>query len=284
MSTLYNISLVAEHRALLISVGIIPKLVEMLSSGYTITDQVPGFNLLTRPTRFSLGGTSNAFCSSLCWSRTTIARYYVASMQWELCASSDAKSLLVQAGAISALVTLLQTEAAEAVMGTAHGVVADEGANRKVEEANDGATANTGPRVLEPVTATLSELARSQSANRMAIMRTGGLPLIVEQMCSSPFAAVVQHATRVLWGLAQESTAIRVKITTSSGAIERLFELLSGGAAESQKLAAATLILLGRDEPCRVQLLRVDAVGQLKLLKMKPDSWCVCAWRYMGDQ
>ena len=37
VSTLYNISLVAEHRSLLTSVGVIPRLVEMLSSGYAAT-------------------------------------------------------------------------------------------------------------------------------------------------------------------------------------------------------------------------------------------------------
>lgn len=191
-------------------------------------------------------------------------------MLWELCASTDAKVLLVQAGGIPALVSLLEP----GMVAEADAVIKDVAAKGEVEgEDNDEWMSTMAPRVLEPVTATLSELARSQSANRMAIMRAGGLPLIVQLVCESPFANVVQKATSVLWGLAQESTAIRLKITAASGAIEGLFELLSDGTPEVQKLAAATLVLLCRDEQTRVQLLRVDAVGPLRLLKMKPDSW-----------
>ena len=129
--------------------------------------------------------------------------------------------------------------------------------------------------VQEPAVAILSELARTQSANRTAIMQAGGLQPIADLVCHGAPGGVQQHATTVLWGLAQES-GFRLRIAKIGPLVTRLLELMYSDRTvtpETRKVAAATMVALAQDEMARVQLRKADATADLNMIKHVADSW-----------
>ena len=125
---------------------------------------------------------------------------------------------------------------------------------------------------VKPATAILAELAKAQSANRHAIVESGGLQPIIALVLDMPGGPTLQYATCVLWALAQEP-AYRLRMAQTPRLVGRLVDLLHAENSETQKLAAGTLVFFAQDEKARQRVLRVDAAGPLTMLKVVADSW-----------
>ena len=237
---LWHLSVVAEHKPMIIALQSINPLVALLTDGSVQAQR--------------------------CAARTL----------WQLSSLTDAKALIVQANGISALVTCL-SRSSKSQNPPPPGDSAQETAVNEESPADDSAT--EAASVQEAAAAILSELARTQSANRALVVDAGGLPLIMDVVCEVPASSVVQqHVTRALWGLSQERH-YRTKIAQHREVIFKLVELLSSSTAETQKLAAATLVTLGQEEVARILIVDVvnrdeaRAHGTLQMLKFVKDSW-----------
>ena len=88
------------------------------------------------------------------------------------------------------------------------------------------------PEARESAAAVLSELARSQSANRHLIAEAEAIEPLVLTIREGN-AGAQKHATCALWGLTQEAK-YRAVLARATGAVSRLVELLKGFAGETQ--------------------------------------------------
>lgn len=126
------------------------------------------------------------------------ARRHAAAALHQLAMTNDNRLAIVQASGIPALVGLLLRE-------------------------------GEGVEATEAATAVLSELARSEKANRVAIVASGGIPPLARGLLDgSPL--LQRYATCALWGLTQEPP-YRAPVVEIEGVVEKLVNLLKGGSS-----------------------------------------------------
>ena len=187
---------------------------------------------------------------------------HAANALWQVATSAENKSAIVEAGGIPPLVALLKKSVApepnEGLKGGEE-TESNEQDRRSIAESKESAAA------------VLSELARSQMANRKLIFQEGAIaPLVILMFEGSTSAQ--KHATCALWGLAQDSRN-RQMIIDAEGAVERLVELLRDFESETQGFAAATLVCLANDEAGREVIKTVGGPGPLMSIALGPANW-----------
>ena len=245
-AVLADLARLSEAKVGIGNAGGIPPLVMMLSSGAEVSET----HAATALWHLSTNGDNKATITQCLDAITKFVRLlttgshegrrYSAGALWQLATSAETKISIVAANGIPALVELLR-----------EGVL---------------------PEGKESAAAVLSELARAQAANRVAIFQAGGLEPLVSAMQTGNSGAQ-KHATSALWGLVQE-TKYRKPIAHSDGCVERLVELLKDtGEGETQGNAAATLSGLAQSDEGRQALLSVGAAGPLMTLALGPQSY-----------
>jgi vacuolar protein 8 len=236
---LWHLSVVAEHKPMIVGMNSVQPLVKLLTHG--------------------------SAQSQKCAARTL----------WQLCSSTDTKVLFVQLNGIQSLVTCLRRNSKSKVTLTPSNSTPPSGAKQSSQYATTQTQARpasspapgaapTGAgqdadeaqeeSVQEAVATVLSEFACTQSANRALIVDAGGLTVFMDILCDhSPSNAVVEHVLKGLWGLSQESR-YRTKIARREGLIIKLVDLLVNTTGEMQKLAATTLVTLGKTQSARAEM------------------------------
>ena len=189
---------------------------------------------------------------------------HAAHALWQLATTADNRTAIVMAGGIAPLVALVRK-----------GEIGEDATKddmKCIAETNESAAA------------VLSELARSQSYNRMAIVEEDGIEPLVELIIMGSTGAQ-KHATCALWGLAQEAR-YRHMIVETQGTVERLVELLRDFEGETQGFAAATVVCLAQDETGKAAIRRVGGPGPLMTIALGPANWlrtqCVEALKLLG--
>ena len=202
---------------------------------------------------------------------------HAANALWQVATSSDNKAAIVSAGGISPLVALMRREEPMPPQQSE----GEEAAQQYEQYEKD---IRSIAESKESAAAVLSELARSQAANRKVMVREGGIPPLADLIRMGSDAAQ-KHATCALWGLAQDER-YRGTIVETEGAIERLVELLRDFEGESQGFAAATLVCLAQDDAGKQSILTVGGPGPLMTIALGPANWlraqCVEVLKLLG--
>ena len=269
-AVLADLARIGESKVEIARAGGIGPLVNMLSSSFedSQTHAACALRYLSvtvdnKVTITSMGGISRFV--TLLSSGTLEGQRHAAHALWQLAVSADSKAAVVQAGGIPALVALMLR------------------ADPDPEEVSkEDQRAHTETK--ESAAAVLSELARSQGGNRMAIVQQGGITPIVNLIREGSQVAQ-KHATCALWGLAQEPR-FRPSIVETEGAVERLVELLRNFEGETQGFAAATLVCLVQDESGKATILSVGGPGPLMTIALGPANWlrsqCIDVLKMLG--
>ena len=193
---------------------------------------------------------------------TVDGQRHAANALWQVATSAENKSAIVEAGGIPPLVALLKKSIAPKPTEGLKGGEAPESSEQDLRSIAES---------KESAAAVLSELARSQMANRKLIFQEGAIAPLVILMCEGSTSAQ-KHATCALWGLAQDSRN-RQMIIDAEGAVERLVELLRDFESETQGFAAATLVCLANDEAGREVIKTVGGPGPLMSIALGPANW-----------
>ena len=205
---------------------------------------------------------------------------HAAGALWQLATSADNKNAIVEAGGISPLARLLSLQESEESSQPAQPASAPTPRRRSQTATNESSLM----LLKEAAAALLSELARSQSAFRIAIVQAGCLlPLI--DLVHGDSGGAQKQATCALWGLASEPK-FRRRIASVPRAVERVVELLRKQEGETQGFAAATLLCLAADEFGKQAIMSVGGAGPLMSIALGSDSWlrtqCVQTLKLLG--